>query len=145
MPLPVPLPKKIIESQKKKIRLLRILGLFNVMVMKRNKFISVGDVTVRISNTERRNTSNPRHCFTLSILNDDKNVLYRKDVVVHCDIVDAIDDDGLHMVIGKVLRNIEGLVPQTKGERGKFNDFIERLKEELYRYSEVTRPVVTLF
>lgn len=113
--------------------------------MKRNKFFSVGDVTVRISNTERRNTSNPRHCFTLSILNDDKNVLYRKDVVVHCDIVDAIDDDGLHMVIGKVLRNIEGLVPQTKGERGKFNDFIERLKEELYRYSEVTRPVVTLF
>ena len=78
-------------------------------------------------------------------MNDDKNVLYRKDVVVHCDIVDAIDDDGLHMVIGKVLRNIEGLVPQTKGERGKFNDFIERLKEELYRYSEVTRPVVTLF
>lgn len=113
--------------------------------MKRNKFFSVGDVTVRISNTERRNTSNPRHCFTLSILNDDKNVLYRKDVVVHCDIVDAIDDDGVHMVIGKVLRNIEGLVPQTKGERGKFNDFIERLKEELYRYSEVTRPVVTLF
>ena len=115
------------------------------MVMKRNKFISVGDVTVRISNTERRNTSNPRHCFTLSILNDDKNVLYRKDVVVHCDIVDAIDDDGLHMVIGKVLRNIEGLVPQTKGERGKFNDFIERLKEELYKYAERTTPVVTLF
>ena len=113
--------------------------------MKRNKFIPVGDVTVRISNTERRNTSNPRHCFTLSILDDNKNVLYRKDVVVHCDIVDAIDDDGLHMVIGKVLRNIEELVPQSKGERGKFNDFIERLKEELYRYSEVTRPVVTLF
>ena len=113
--------------------------------MKKNCFFTIGDVTVRISNTERRNTSNPRHCFTLSILNDDKNVLYRKDVVVHCDIVDAIDDDGLHMVIGKVLRNIEGLVPQTKGERGKFNDFIERLKEELYRYSEVTRPVVTLF
>ena len=113
--------------------------------MKRNKFIPVGDVTIRISNVERRNTSNPLHCFTLSILNDNKNVLYRKDVVVHCDIVDAIDDDGLHMVIGKVLRNIEGLVPQTKGERGKFDDFIERLKEELYRYSEVTRPVVTLF
>ena len=113
--------------------------------MKRNKFIPVSDVTVRISNTERRNTSNPRHCFTLSILNDDKNVLYRKDVVVHCDIVDAIDDDGLHMVIGKVLRNIEGLVPQTKGERGKFNDFIERLKEELCRYSERTKPVETLF
>ena len=113
--------------------------------MKRNKFIPVSDVTVRISNTERRNTSNPRHCFTLSILNDDKNVLYRKDVVVHCDIVDAIDDDGLHMVIGKVLRNIEGLVPQSKGEGGKFNNFIERLKEELYRYSERTKPVDTLF
>ena len=113
--------------------------------MKRNKFIPVGDVTVRISNTERRNTSNPRHCFTLSILNDDKNVLYRKDVVVHCDIVDAIDDDGLHIVIGKVLRIIEGLVPQSKGERGKFNDFIERLKEELYLYSERTKPVETLF
>jgi hypothetical protein len=66
-------------------------------------------------------------------------------VVVHCDIDDAIDDDGLHMVIGKVLRNIEGLVPQTKGEKGKFNDFIERLKEELYQYSEMTRPVETLF
>lgn len=113
--------------------------------MKRNKFISVGDVTVRISNTERRNTSNPRHCFTLSILDDNKNVLYRKDVVVHCDIVDAIDDDGLHCVIGKVLRNIEELVPQTKGEKGKFNDFIESLKEGLYWYSEMTRPVVTLF
>jgi hypothetical protein len=49
------------------------------------------------------------------------------------------------MVIGKVLRNIEGLVPQSKGERGKFNDFIERLKEELYQYSEMTRPVETLF
>ena len=113
--------------------------------MKRNKFIPVGDVTIRISNVERRNTSNPRHCFTLSVLDDNKKVLYRKDVVVHCDIVDAIDDDGLHMVIGKVLRNIEKLLPQTKGERGKFNDFIERLKEELFRYSEVTRPVVTLF
>ena len=78
-------------------------------------------------------------------MDDNKKVLYRKDVVVHCDIVDAIDDDGLHMVIGKVLRNIEKLLPQTKGERGKFNDFIERLKEELFRYSEVTRPVVTLF
>lgn len=113
--------------------------------MKRNKFIPVGDVTIRISNVERRNTSNPRQCFTLSVLDDNKKVLYRKDVVAHCDIVDAIDDDGLHMVIGKVLRNIEKLLPQTKGERGKFNDFIERLKEELFRYSEVTRPVVTLF
>ena len=113
--------------------------------MKCNKFIPVGDITVRISNTERRNTSNPRHCFTLSVLDDNKNVLYRKDVVVHCDIVDAIDDDGLHMVIGKVLMNIEGLVPQTKGERGKFNDFIERLKEELYLYSERTKLVDTLF
>jgi hypothetical protein len=115
-------------------------------IMKRNKFIPVGDVTVRISNTERRNSlSNPRHCFTLSILNDDKNVLYRKDVVVHCDIVDAIDDDGLHMVIGKVLRNIERLVPQNKSEKVKFKDFIERLKDELYLYSERTRPVETLF
>lgn len=113
--------------------------------MKRNKFISVGDVTVRISNTERRNTSNPRYCFTLSILDDDKKQIYRRDVVVHCDIDDAIDDDGLHMVIGKLLMNIEGLVPQTKGEKGKFNDFIERLKEELYRYAERTTPVVTLF
>lgn len=114
--------------------------------MKKNCFLTIGDVIIRISNTERRNSlSNPRHCFTLSILDDDKNVLYRKDVVVHCDIVDAIDDDGLHMVIGKVLRNIEGLVPQSKGERGKFNDFIERLKEELYQYSEMTKPVIALF
>ena len=113
--------------------------------MKKNKVFSVRNVCIRLSNVERRNTSNPRHCFTLSILDDNKNVLYRKDVVVHCDIVDAIDDEGLHCVIGKVLRNIEGLVPQTKGETGKFNDFIERLKEELYRYSEMTRPVETLF
>lgn len=113
--------------------------------MKRNKFIPIGDVTIRISEIERRNTSNPRHCFTLSILDDDKKQIYRKEVVVHCDIVDAIDDDGLQCVIGKVLRNIEGLVPQTKGEKGKFNDFIERLKEELYGYSEMTRPVETLF
>ena len=113
--------------------------------MKRNKFIHIGDVTIRISEIERRNTSNPRHCFTLSILDDDKKQIYRKEVVVHCDIVDAIDDDGLQCVIGKVLRNIEGLVPQTKGEKGKFNDFIERLKEELYGYSEMTRPVETLF
>ena len=90
-------------------------------------------------------TSNPRHCFTLSILDDNKNVLYRKDVVVHCDIVDAIDDEGLHCVIGKVLKNIEKLIPHTKGERCKFNDFIERLKEELYLYSERTKPVETLF
>ena len=34
---------------------------------------------------------------------------------------------------------------KNKGEKVKFNDFIERLKKELYRYSEVTRPVVTLF
>ena len=113
--------------------------------MKRNKFIPIGDVTIRISEIERRNTSNPRHCFTLSILDDDKKQIYRKEVVVHCDIVDAIDDGGLQCVIGKVLRNIEGLVPQTKGEKGKFNDFIERLKEELYGYSEMTRPVETLF
>lgn len=113
--------------------------------MKRNKFIPIGDVSVRISNTERRNTSNPRHCFTLSVLDDNKKVLYRKDVVVHCDIDDAIDDDGLHMVIGKVLRNIGELVPQNNGERVKFNHFIVRLQEELHRYSEVTRPVVTLF
>ncbi len=113
--------------------------------MKRNKFIPIGDVTIRISEIERRNTSNPRHCFTLSILDDDKKQIYRKEVVVHCDIVDAIDDDGLQCVIGKVLRNIEGLVPQTKGEKGKFVDFVERLKEELYGYSEMTRPVETLF
>ncbi len=49
------------------------------------------------------------------------------------------------MVIGKVLRNIEGLVPQNKGEKVKFKDFIERLKEELYLYSERTIPVETLF
>jgi hypothetical protein len=78
-------------------------------------------------------------------LDDDKKPIYRRDVVLHCDIVDAVDDDGLHIVIGKVLRNIEGLVPQTKGEKGKFNDFIERLKEELYLYSERTKPVETLF
>ena len=113
--------------------------------MKRNKFIPIGDVIVRISEVERRNTSNPRHCFTLSILDDDKKQIYRKEVVVHCDIDDAIDDDGLQCVIGKVLKNIEGLVPHTKGEKGKFNDFIERLKEELYGYSEMTRPVETLF
>ena len=113
--------------------------------MKKNCFFRIGEVSVRISNTERRNTSNPRHCFTLSILDDDKKPIYRRDVVVHCDIVDAVDDDGLHIVIGKVLRNIEGLVPQTKGEKGKFNDFIERLKEELYLYSERTKPVETLF
>ena len=113
--------------------------------MKKNKIFSVRNVSIRISEVERRNTSNPRHCFTLSILDDDKKQIYRKEVVVHCDIVDAIDDDGLQCVIGKVLRNIEGLVPQTKGEKGKFNDFIERLKEELYGYSEMTRPVETLF
>lgn len=113
--------------------------------MKKNCFFTIGEVTVRISNTERRNTSNPRHCFTLSILDDDKRPIYRRDVVVHCDIVDAVDDDGLHIVIGKVLRNIEGLVPQTKGKKGMFNEFIERLKAELYRYSERTRPVETLF
>ena len=113
--------------------------------MKKNKIFSVRNVSIRISEVERRNTSNPRHCFTLSILDDDKKQIYRKEVVVHCDIVDAIDDDGLQCVIGKVLRNIEGLVPQTKGEKGKFNDFIERLKEELYEYSEMTRPVETLF
>ena len=83
--------------------------------MKRNKFIPIGDVTIRISEIERRNTSNPRHCFTLSILDDDKKQIFRKEVVVHCDIVDAIDDDGLQCVIGKVFKNIEGLVPQTKG------------------------------
>ena len=113
--------------------------------MKRNKFIPIGEVSVRISNIERRNTSNPRHCFTLSILDDNKKKIYRRDVVVHCDIADAIDDDGLYCVIRKVLRNKEGLVPQNKDEKVKFNDFIERLKKELYRYSEVTRPVVTLF
>lgn len=113
--------------------------------MKQNSFFTVKNVCIRISNTERRNTSNPRQCFTLSILDDDKKQIYRKDVVVHCDFVDAIDDNGLHIVIGKMLNNIVELVPQKKGEREKFNNFIERLKEELYRYSEITRPVDTLF
>ena len=114
--------------------------------MKRNKFIQVGDVTIRISNTERRNSfSNPRHCFTLSILDDNKKQIYRREVVVHCDFDDGNTDEELHMVIEKVLRNIGKLAPQTRGEKGKFNDFIERLKEELYRYSQMTKPVETLF
>ena len=118
---------------------------YNNCNMKKNKIFSVRNVSIRISEVERRNTSNPRHCFTISIMDDDKKVLYRKEVVVHCSFEESVSDDGLQCVIGKVLRNIEGLVPQTKGEKGKFNDFIERLKEELYGYSEMTRPVETLF
>lgn len=113
--------------------------------MKSNKFIPIGDVTIRISNTERRNTSNPRHCFTLSILDDDKKQIYRKEVVLHCHFCDTNTNEELQMVIEKMSKSIGEFVPQTKGEKEKFNIFIEKLKEELYRYSEMTKPVITLF
>ena len=113
--------------------------------MKKNMFFSVRKVSIRLSNVERRNTTNPRQCFTVTVLNDDKKVLYRKDVVVHCSFEESVSDDGLQCVVVKLVRNIEELVPQNTGERGKFDKFIECLEEELYRYAERTKPVVTLF
>lgn len=114
--------------------------------MSKIKHYSVGNVSIRISKVERCNSlSNPRHCFTLSILDDDKKQIYRREMVVHCDFDDANTDEELHIVIGKLLRNIEELVPQTRWERGKFDKFIECLEEELYRYSQMTKPLVTLF
>lgn len=113
--------------------------------MRKNMIFSVRKVSIRLSNVERRNTTNPRQCFTVTVLNDDKKVLYRKDVVVHCSFEETVTDDGLQCVVVKLVRNIEELVPQNTGERGKFDKFIERLKEELYRYAERTKPVLTLF
>lgn len=117
----------------------------NDTTMKRNKFIPVGDVTIRISNTERRNTSNPRHCFTVSILDDYKKQLYRREVVLQCSFDDTNSDDELHCVIEKIVREVRTLVPQTKGENERFKGFVEKLTEKLYEFSERTRPVVTLF
>lgn len=58
---------------------------------------------------------------------------------------ESVSDEGLQWVVGKLLRNIWELVPQTRGEKGKFDNFIGKLQEELYRYAEKTKPVVTLF
>jgi hypothetical protein len=113
--------------------------------MKKNKTFSARKVIIRLSNVERRNTTNPRQCFTVTVLDDDKKVLYRKDVVVHCSFEESVSDDGLQCVVVKLIRNIEELVPQNTGERGNFDRFIERLEEELYRYAERTKPVLTLF
>lgn len=113
--------------------------------MKQNKFIPIGEVTVRISNTERRNTLNPRHCFTLSILDDNKKLLYRKDVVLHCSFDDTNTDESLHNVIERITKEISTMVPQTKGEKERFNVYVKKLTDKLYEYSERTRPLVTLF
>ncbi|MBO7323476.1 MAG: hypothetical protein J6U51_07835 [Bacteroidales bacterium] len=113
--------------------------------MKKNKFIAIGDVSIRISNTERRNTSNPRHCFCLSILDYDKKVLYRKDVVVHCSFDDTNTDEDLYCVIERITREIRTMVPQTKGEKERFNVYVKKLTDKLYEYSEITKPVITLF
>lgn len=113
--------------------------------MKKNKFIPIGDVTVRISNTERRNSSNPRHCFTVSILDDYKKLLYRREVVLHCSFDDTNSYEELYIVIERIVREVRTLVPQVKGEKERFNGFIKKLTEKLYEFSERTRPVVTLF
>ena len=113
--------------------------------MKTNLIFTLMKTSIRISNVERRNTSNPRQCFTVSIMDDEKKVLYRKDVVVHCSFEESESDDSLQCVVMKLMRNIEELVPQNTGERGKFDKFIKSLEEELYRYAERTKPIVTLF
>lgn len=113
--------------------------------MKKNKTFSARKGFIRLSNVERRNTTNPRQCFTVTVLDDDKKVLYRKDVVVYCSFEESVSDDSLQCVVMKLIRNIEDFVPQTRYEGGKFDKFIERLREELYRYAEITKPVVTLF
>ena len=113
--------------------------------MKQNKFIPIGEVTVRISNTERRNASNPRHCFTLSILDENNKLLYRKDVVLHCSFDDTNTDESLHNVIERITKEISTMVPQTKGEKERFNVYVKKLTDKLYEYSERTRPLVTLF
>lgn len=113
--------------------------------MKKNMFFSVKKVCIRISNVERRNTSNPRQCFTISIMDDEKKVLYRKDVVQHYSFEETVSDDSMQCVVMKLIRNIEDFVPQNRGEGGKFDKFIERLQEELYKYAERTKPIVTLF
>lgn len=101
--------------------------------MKKNKFIPIGDVTVRISNTERRNSSNPRRCFTVSILDDNKKLLYRREVVLHCSFDDTNSYEELYIVIERIVREERVLVPQTKGEKERFNGFIKKLTEKTLR------------
>lgn len=113
--------------------------------MRKNKFFNIGKVEVRISNVELPTLLTSRYCFTLSILDDDRNPIYRKEVVIHCDLEDASTDEDFQILIGKMLKRIENLVPHKKGEKEKFQHFIEELKNELYKYAEYTKPIVTLF
>lgn len=61
--------------------------------MRRNKFFPFGEVEVRISNVELPTLLTSRYCFTLCILDDDRNPIYRKEVVVHCVLEDATTDE----------------------------------------------------
>lgn len=112
--------------------------------MRKNKFFPFGEVEVRISNVELPTLLTSRYCFTLSILDDDRNPIYRKEVVVHCDLEASTDED-FQILIGKLMKKIENLVPQKKGEKEKFQHFIEELKNEIYKYAEDTKPIFTLF
>lgn len=113
--------------------------------MKKNRLFPIGDVEVRISNVELPTLLTSRYCFTLSILDEDRNRIYRKEVVVHCVLEDATTDEDFQILIGKMLKKIENLVPQKKSEKEKFQHFIEELKNEIYKYAEYTKPIFTLF
>ena len=113
--------------------------------MRKNKFFPFGKVEVRISNVELPTLLTSRYCFTLSILDDDRNPIFRKEVVVHCVLEDASTDENFQILIGKLMKKIENLVPQKKGEKEKFQHFIEELKNEIYKYAEYTKPIETLF
>jgi len=113
--------------------------------MKKNRLFPIGDVEVRISNVELPTLLTSRYCFTLSILDDDRNRIYRKEVVVHCVLEDASTDENFQILIGKLMKKIEDLVPQKKGEKETFKHFIEELKNEIYKYAEYTKPIETLF
>jgi hypothetical protein len=113
--------------------------------MRKNKFFPFGEVEVRISNVELPTLLTSRYCFTLCILDDDRNPIYRKEVVVHCVLEDATTDENFQILIGKMLKKIESHIPKKKGEKEKFQHFIEELKNELYKYAEDTKPIFTLF